>query len=146
MRDQLRCAGSYQTLVRGRQRSGASGLALGVAIWSRGNAFIYVGMPIAGLGVVGLNRFIFLRERPSPALLNSFWTMALVCLAMTAIYFFLMFHAIYDYYFEVASSTVFDSKKIEGSKWLASEYAGSRHCRSMGGTLTRFPCIITQSL
>jgi hypothetical protein len=115
----------------------ATGLILGIAIWSRGNAFIYVTMPLAGLGLIGLNRFIWRRQWPSRRIVATTALAALICLAMLSVYFWFMYHAIYDYYSEVASSIVLDDKKIEGSKWLLLNMPGLAIADQWFGSFTQ---------
>lgn len=103
----------------------ACGLALGAAIWSRWNAFIYVAMPLTGFGVIGALRLIFAKQRLDRATLMNCATLALICSTMATIYFWFMHRAIFGYGTEVVRSLSFDlQRKIAGAVWFALNVPG----------------------
>ena len=75
-----------------------AGIALGAAIWSRGNAFMYLAMPLAGFVLVAVLRFAWPKHRFNMQVFVGFAVMALTCSAMAAVYFYFTHHSIYSYY------------------------------------------------
>ena len=96
-----------------------AGIALGAAIWSRGNAFMYLAMPLAGFVLVAVLRFAWPKHRFNMRVFVGFAVMALTCSAMAAVYFYFTHHSIYSYYLNHATSLQFDSaRKLAGAKWI----------------------------
>jgi hypothetical protein len=97
----------------------ACGLALGAAVWSRWNAFVYVAMLLAGVGLVVLIRLVFAKKRPDGLILANCAVTVLIVLIMTSVYFWFMHAAIFGYGSDVAQSLPFDlPRMIAGSRWL----------------------------
>ena len=98
-----------------------AGIALGAAIWSRGNAFMYLAMPLAGFVLVAVLRFAWPKHRFNMQVFVGFAVMALTCSAMAAVYFYFTHHSIYSYYLNHATSLQFDSaRKLAGAKSIFS--------------------------
>jgi hypothetical protein len=104
----------------------ATGLALGIAVWARGNSFIYCGLLLPGFGAVVFARLYWARNQILNAVtLRRLAVVVAVAVVMTAVYFLYEFNAIYDYYFGVASSVLFDvHKKLAGAKWIIRNMPG----------------------
>ena len=97
----------------------AAGFALGATIWSRGNAFLYLAMPLAGFAVAVSLRFIWPKWRLDTRVVASFGVAALTCAAMAAIYFYFTHRSIYNYYSGDAVAALFDyQRKLTGAKWI----------------------------
>ncbi|WP_159010444.1 hypothetical protein [Bradyrhizobium sp. S69] len=97
----------------------AVGVALGATVWSRGNAFMSLVMPLAGFALVTLIRFVWPKSRLSVQVVANLALMAVICSAMAAIYFYFTYHAIYSYYSNAATSLQFEyQRKLAGSAWI----------------------------
>ena len=97
----------------------AAGFALGAAIWSRGNAFLYLAMPLAGFALAILLRFIWPKWRLDIRVVAGFAIVALTCAAMAAIYFYFTHQSIYNYYSGDAAAALFNyRRKLAGCKWI----------------------------
>jgi len=97
----------------------ATGLALGVAIWSRWNAAINLSMLVAGFGLVATMRFAFFKSQLTAAMVKNCGILALICTTCAAIYVWFEYRAILGYGLQIAISSPFDLQtKIAGAEWL----------------------------
>ena len=102
-----------------RKTAIVAGFALGATIWSRGNAFLYLTMPLAGFALAILLRFIWPKWRLDIRVIAGFALAAVTCAAMAAIYFYFTHQAIYNYYSGDAAATLFNyQRKLTGAKWI----------------------------
>ena len=103
----------------------ATGFALGAAIWSRGNAFMYLAMPLAGFAFTATLRFVWPKRRLNVQIASGFAVVALTSSAMAAVYFYFTHHSIYEYYLNHATSVQFDyARKLVGAKWILPNMPG----------------------
>lgn len=97
----------------------AVGFALGATIWSRGNAFVYLAMPLAGFVMVAVVCFGWSKWRLNTRVLINLSIIVFICSIMASVYFYFTYHTIYAYYFGEGTAVMFDfSKKVAGSKWI----------------------------
>ena len=102
-----------------KKKALALGLALGAAIWSRGNAFMYLAIPFAGFALAGVARFVWPKRRLNTRTVKTFGIAFLTSVVMAASYFYFTHHSIYEYYLDHATSVQFDStRKLAGSEWI----------------------------
>ncbi len=103
----------------------ASGLALGITIWSRWNAIINLAMPIAGFGLVVAVRLLHMKDRPLAAIFKTYAIAAVIGLAFAAIYFGLEYKPLFEYAYQVSVSSTFDlGTRLAGAKWLVLNMPG----------------------
>ena len=115
-----------------RKTAIVAGFALGATIWSRGNAFLYLTMPLAGFALAILLRFIWPKWRLDIRVIAGFALAAVTCAAMAAIYFYFTHRSIYNYYSGDAVATLSNyQRKLTGAKWILLNMPGLSHRRPM---------------
>jgi hypothetical protein len=104
---------------RSAKRAFAAGVAVGLVIWSRGNAVVYLAMPLAGFSFVVLIRALGPKSRTDALVVKNFGIFVLTCLTMAAIYFSFTYYSIYNYYFADTATAFSDYQaKLQGSAWI----------------------------